>query len=175
MIAHVDSEFTSEKESSDADIEQTYATRCKALSFDIYTLVDTALNDVESGRTSSISAHQAREWKEKLRELNCCISSYARAAVSRVDRMQIETALVHNAMASDLLDREACHTNTLEVIAGLETTHGDTGPSEETRAVDHVSRALQLVSQMHSSTAPFTSEKPHGYFGAPSCLSHHSS
>jgi hypothetical protein len=166
MIAR-DSEGVSQPP-TDADIEAVYAARCKELSYELYTLIDNAVKQVECGTSTEISLDSTREWRSKLHELNCSVSQYARAAVSRIDRMQIETALVHNSMAADLLDREACHTHTLEAIASIELASRDEGVPSSSSSVN---RAMQLVAQMHAGSAPFTCEKPNGYFGASRCLS----
>jgi hypothetical protein len=158
------------------DIEKEYAQRCKTLSHEIYSSIEKLATELESGNPCCVSVDTARGWLASLRELNICISQYARASVARVDRLQVEAALAHNAMASDLLDREACHTTTLEAIASAQLPcyrpdeSSQPSSSSDSRPGDSVDRAMQLVMQTHSNTAPFTSEGTHGYFGAPRCL-----
>ena len=161
-----------------SDIEKQYAQRCKALSYEVYSSIETLVTQLESGIPDAVSVETARSWLSNLRDLNCCLSQYARASVSRVDRLQVEIALAHNAMASDLLDREACHTTTLEAVTATQLAVSSAVPeaasqpssSSDARPRDSVERAMQLVTQLRSSTAPFTAEGTQGYFGASQCL-----
>ena len=159
------------------NIEEAYAQRCKTLSHELYSSIDELASGVENGTLCGVSVDTARVWLSSLRELNVCLSKYARASVSRVDRLQVEIALAHNAMTADLLDREACHTTTLEALAAAQLLPGQgqdrhsqpASSSSDVRTGDSVERAMNLVMQLHSNTAPFTSEVAHGYFGAPRC------
>lgn len=153
-------------ESSDAQAEEQIASQCKQLSYELYTAIDALASAVEHPTTPTttvpIPMDTLRAWLCKLRELNCTISEYARASIARVDRLQIDAALAQNAMASDLLDREACHTHTLETISRMQL---DDGQAMSTR----VARAMKQVMQLHATTAPFTFSAPQGYFGAADC------
>lgn len=172
---------------SSGTIEEDLAARCKRLSYDIYTSIDQLASmaegqsmmqstDETSTASITVTAEHLREWLSALRELNCSISEYARASVTRVDRLQVEMALAQNAMASDLLDREACHTHTLETITRLQfeeesAAAPQTLSSARARAAPstRVARAMKTVIHLHASTAPFTSNEPQGYFGASKC------
>lgn len=147
---------------SASDLESKYAQKCKQISFQIYESIEKTATEIERGGSDKISITTVRGWLSSLRQLNCCLSQYAHASVARVDRLQVEIALAQNSMASDLLDREACHTTTLEAI-------------HNSYAGDSVERAMQFVAQMRSTMSPFTEEKTHGYFGAERCVrSNHS-
>ena len=155
--------------STDAHMEEALAKKCKRLSFDLYTSID-RLASVAEQDTVSVDLNELRAWLATLRELNCCISEYACASIARVDRLQIEMALAQNAMASDLLDREACHTHTLETITKLQLEEEAPPPTTRGRTPStRVVRAMQAVVRMHASTAPFTANAPLGYFGAAEC------
>lgn len=176
-----------QSKSPDAHAEEELAARCKKLSYDLYVSIDELVSvaearqsmvvqtsDEASARSIIVTAEQVQAWLSALRELNCSISEYARASVARVDRLQVEMALTQNAMASDLLDREACHTHTLETITQLqldEESAASQTSSARARATPstRVARAMNLVMQLHSSTAPFTANEPQGYFGASNC------
>jgi hypothetical protein len=192
MLALRDAEGTgassdAQSKSADAHAEEALAARCKKLSYDLYASINelasmaegqsmVQTSDEASVRSITVTAEQVRAWLFALRELNCSISEYARASVARVDRLQVEMALAQNAMASDLLDREACHTHTLETITRLQLDEESAAASQASAAraarvtpSTRVARAMKLVMQLHSSTAPFTSNEPQGYFGAGNC------
>ena len=189
MLALHDAETTgasSDAQSTDARAEEAIAARCKKLSYDLYVSIDelasvakgqrmmVQTSDEASLRSITVTAEQVQAWLSALRKLNCSISEYARASVARVDRLQVEMALAQNAMAADLLDREACHTHTLETITQLqldeESAASQTSSARARVAPStRVARAMNLVMQLHSSTAPFTSNEPQGYFGASNC------
>ena len=63
---------------------------------------------------------------------------------------------MQNFMLSDVLDREATHTRTLEEIVKL-------GP------VGEVARAMRVVNHLHNGTATLTSDAPGSYFGSEIC------
>lgn len=177
MIAVVDSEATAEApapaggptKSTDAHREEVLAVYCKKLSFDIYTSINKLSYTAEDqSKDINVPIDTMRSWMEQLKELNCRISEYTRASVARVDRLQIEIQLAQNAMASDLLDREACHTHTLEAIGRLQT--GEEPSSSVTPLSSaRVTRALKLVMQWNASTKPFTETEAQSYFGAAQC------
>jgi len=168
MIALADSEATAgPTKSTDAHREEVLAVYCKKLSFDIYNSINQLSYAAEDqSKNINVPIDTINSWMDQLKELNCRISEYTRASVARVDRLQIEIQLAQNAMASDLLDREACHTHTLEAIGRLQT---DDEPSTTPLSSARVARALKLVMQWKASTKPFTSNEPQGYFGASQC------
>ena len=139
------------------DLETKYAKICKELSFKLHESIQKTANEIENGEGCEISSKIIHEWLHDLKKLNCSLSQYAHASVARVDRLQVEIALANNSMASDLLDREACHTATLEAI-------------HNSHAGDSVERAMHFVSQMRCNSAPFTAEGTQGYFGAARCV-----
>jgi hypothetical protein len=176
----------SQSKSADAHAEELMAARCKKISFDLYTSINqlasvaemqmttTTIDDETFTPSIAVTTEQVRAWLSALKELNCSISEYARASVARVDRLQVEMALAQNAMASDLLDREACHTHTLETITRLQLDEDSAPTPRDTSgrarvAPTRVARAMNLVMKLHSSTAPFTFNEPQGYFGASNC------
>ena len=180
-------ESATSSRSPDAHAEEALAARCKKMSYDLYASIGELASVAEGqmqlsdevgeipARAIAVTTEQVREWLSALRELNCSISEYARASVARVDRLQVEIALAQNAMASDLLDREACHTHTLETITRLQLDAESAAVPQTSSSRDRitpstrVARAMKIVMQLHSGTAPFTSNEPQGYFGACNC------
>lgn len=97
-----------------------------------------------------------RAWVKEIRQLNQGIGALSRLAAERVDRLHVEISLMQNFMLSDVLDREATHTRTLEEIVKL-------GP------VGEVARAMRVVNHLHNGTATLTSDAPGSYFGSEIC------
>lgn len=148
-----------------ADVLAVY---CKKLSFDIYNAINEIASIVEnSNHTTQVPTARLNEWTSHLKELNCRISECACANTTRVDRLQIEMELMQNSMASDLLDRESVHTNTLETINQI------CAADETSSSTTRVSRAVKIVSAWNASTKPFTCTEPMGYFGAADCHDTH--
>jgi hypothetical protein len=157
--------------------EEKIAAECREISYALHSAIfalaeqaDAEMSDDAEDATITVSRRDVHGWLEQLRELNVKVSQYARMSVARADRLQIEIAMTHSAMASDVLDRESCHTHTLESIAALQTSDSASGSTDAPQtAANAVSRAIRLVTSLHSSTAPFSSTEPLGYFGAAEC------
>lgn len=165
--------------------EEAIAEVCRKLSYALYhefgSLVDANADDEAVVR---LPVKAARSLMARLKNLNQHVGAYAAAAVARVNRLQTELLLAQNAMARDVLDREATHTSTLKAITTFELENSpsvavaatSTAPSATaaaeaaTRANTAVGRVSRLMLQMHASTASLTSEPAVGYFTAAECL-----
>lgn len=95
-------------------------------------------------------------WAAEVFEVNKGVGAQSRVAAQRLDRLTVELSIMGNAMASDLLDREATHTHTIEEIVRV-TSHAE------------VAKAMRVVSQLHGGTSHLTTDVPLSYFGAATC------
>jgi hypothetical protein len=111
-----------------------------------------------------VDATTLRRWADAAADVNSGILKYARLATQRASRANLEAVMMENAMFSDVLDREATHVHTLQSLTRLAD-----GPGVDI-ATGAVARALRVVRQLHTGTAPLTSDLPLSYFNADTCL-----
>lgn len=179
LALHDDDDDVSESESIDppppphpgpgaeAIQEEAYASRCKQISFDLHSEISKFVDRLEKGEAADLDADDARGWMGQLRELNCLLSTYARVATTRVDRMKVEIMVAQSSMASDMLDREACHTLTLESLSKMLAADSASLGTSAPPSANRVLRTTAMISAMQASTTALTTENTSCFFDAP--------
>jgi hypothetical protein len=130
---------------------EVIATQLRQRSMALHDEMQQLLDDEED-----VEHETLRAWVKEIRQLNQGVGALSRLAAQRVDRLHVEISLMQNAMLSDVLDREATHTRTLEEIVELSS-------------VGEVARAMRVVNHLHSGTTSLTSDAPLAYFGSEVC------
>lgn len=139
--------------------EEAIASEVKKISFALFQSMTDVLEDKDE---VVLTREQCEAWMHNCRQLNILTSAYARSAVARVDRLQVELELSNAEMSCDLLDRESMHTNTLEVLARI----GEVGTSAGRAAAERVGKAMQLIHNQSDELREVAQESPLFYFDA---------
>lgn len=142
-------------------VEEEHARTVKRLSFELHN----SLKELVDGASSDsvlVPLDELKRFQSKSREINCETLRYARAVVKRVDRMEVDNALMKTSFFEDLLDREATHTKSLEQIGLLEVSvDGNTSASVE--------RALKIAKALNATTSVLTAESTAPVFDSQKC------
>ena len=137
-------------------IAQHLRERSAALHDEMQLALRDAVDDDTEDEFVSVPIETLRGWAADVHELNRGIGAQSRVSAQRLDRLNVELSLMHTTMLSDLLDREATHTHTIEEIIRV-------GSNNE------VGKAMRIVHQLHGGTSNLTTDAPLSYFGAATC------
>ena len=127
---------------------EAHAALCKQQTFQMCMEIDELLGGCDGSATSvAVDREVMRGWFAKLKKANKAISKYVRAVVNERDRRDVETQILKHSMMSDVLDREATFTQTLEAVVAAE------GGNQ-----DRVARAMRFVASVNGALAGLSPE-----------------
>ena len=125
---------------------ERHAALCKGETYALCMEIDDVLR-AEAGNSLCVDRAVLSGWFARLKGANKAISRYVRAVAGERDRTDVECHMLKHAMVSDVLDREAAFTETLEAIAAA-----DGGQH------DKVARAMRFVASVNGSLSALTPE-----------------
>ena len=119
---------------------------CKKSTFSLCMEIKKAL---KSGSDDSVvvSRKDLENWFSRLKEANKSISRYVRTVSVEHQRSEVELHMLRHSMFTDILDREASYTETLEAIASID------GKQEK------VARAMRFIATLNSGLSSLAAEE----------------
>ena len=141
-------------------VEQ-HARLCKSETYQLCMEIETVLRAC-TDESLSVERSVLSTWFTRLKGANKSISRYVRAVAGERDRADVEMHMLKHAMLSDVLDREAAFTETLEAIA-----EADVGQQH-----DRVARAMRFVASANGSLSNLTPENSSEGASAAACVDH---
>ena len=112
-----------------------------------------------SGDAVSVERAVLKDWFSRLKDTNKSISRHARMTAVECERSSIELHMLKHAMFTDILDREASFTETLEAIAST-----DAGKEK-------VARAMRFVASVNGGLSGLSAENVPVSDGVQKCAS----
>jgi len=142
--------------------EEQLAAECRRLSFELHS----EINQIAKAKEDAVvGADTLQRWKRQTRAINVVVGKYARASVARIDRLHSEFALMQQAMAADVVDREATHVHTLEVISKI-VDERDRATNVSGMTMERVKR---VVATVHGGMQALTTDMKEEFFDAETC------
>ena len=143
---------------------------CKQASFELHAEMAECLDDSDDD-VLSISRSTVSEWMQTVFELNARINQYTKLTTARIDRVNIDQALLRQSFLSDVLDREATHSATLETLVRVQDQVAAKagGSSSNSAYKSPVMRAAAVVCMAREATKTLTSDVELYYVDASDC------
>ena len=133
------------------------AVLCKKLTYATCMEIHAVLNASGDDAPLEVQRQTLIDWCSQLKEANKSISRYARAVTATSDRAEIELHMLKHAVFSDILDREASYTETLEALSSTEPGR------------DRLAKAMRFVSSVNIGLSTLAGDAPGSTEGTKIC------